>query len=148
MPSWVFFDSFKTNTMDGTATVDFDTDTIKVALVTVVNVPDINVDDFWDDLVATEVSSVGTYTAGGDALQTRTINEAAGVVTFDADDINWPVDTGSGFTNARHAILYKDTGTTTTSPLIATMDMGVDKSNTTGDLTLEFDAAGLFTLSG
>lgn len=146
MPSWIFFDSFKTNTIDGSTTVDFDTDDIKVALITNANIPDIDVDDFFDDFEATEVSGVN-YTAGGEALTTRTINESGGVVTFDADDVSWLED-GSGFADARHAILYNDTGTPSTSALVATMNMVVDKGNTTGDLTLEFDAAGLFTLSG
>ena len=148
MPIWIFFAHFKRNTMDGTDSVDFDTDIMKIALVTNGNVPDVTItgDDFFDDLEATEVSGTG-YSAGGIALTTRTIVESGGTVTFDADDVTWSQD-GSGFTDARHAILYHDTGTPTTSSLVATMNMAVDKGNTTGDLTLEFASTGLFTLSG
>ena len=150
MPAWVFFDNFLNNTMDGTANgqVDFDTDPVKIALVTNGNIPDTTItgDDFFDDLEATEVTGTG-YTAGGETPGTPTVNEAAGVVTYDAIDVSW-AQNGGGFTDARHAILYHDTGTPTTSALVATMDMGVDKSNVNGALTLEFAGTGIFTLSG
>ena len=150
MPAWVFFANFKQNTMNGAANgqVDFDNDPVKIALVTNVNIPDtaIGGDDFFDDLEATEVSGTG-YTAGGETPGTPTINEAAGVVTYDAIDVSW-AQNGAGFTDARHAILYHDTGTPATSALVATMNMAVDKGNTTGALTLEFAATGIFTLSG
>ena len=145
MAAWVFFDSFKTNTINGTNIIDFDTDLIKIALITVGNVPDINVDDFWDDLVATEVTGTN-YTARGEALTTPVVSEAAGTVTFNADDVTWNSNAG-GFANARHAILYFDSTVNTTSPLIATLDFAVDKGNTTGDLTIQMDVLGLITLT-
>ena len=145
MAAWTFFDSFKTNTINGTGIIDFDTDLIKIALITVSNVPDINVDDFWDDLQATEVSGTN-YTAGGEALTTRTVTESGGTVTFNADDVNW-VSNAGGFADARHAILYFDSTVNTTSNLIATLDFGVDKGNTTGDLTIEMDSLGIITLT-
>ena len=69
---------------------------------------------------------------------------SAGTVTFDAADATWP-QSAAGFSNARKAILYKDTGTASTSPLIAYADFGADKGNVTGDLTLQMDAAGIIT---
>jgi len=145
MPAWTFFDSFKTNTINGTGIIDFDTDLIKIALITVSNVPDIDVDDFWDDLQATEVTGTN-YTARGEALGSRTVAEAGGVVTFDAADVTW-VSSGGGFANARHAILYFDSTVDTTSNLVATLDFGVDKGNTTGDLTIQMDSLGIITLT-
>lgn len=145
MAAWTFFDAFKTKMIDGTSVVDFDTDTIRIALITVTNVPDVDIDDFWDDLSATEVTGTN-YTADGEALTAKVVSEAGGVVKFDAADVTW-ASSGGGFTNARHAILYKATGSEPTSLLIATLDFGVDKGNTTGDLTIEMDAAGLITLT-
>lgn len=146
MPAWTFFDSFKTNTIDGTGQIDLDTSLVKVALVTNSNIPDINIDDFWNDLSATEVSG-GGYTARGEALASRTVTETGGTVTFDAADITW-VSNGTGFTDARHAILYFDSTVDTTSNLIATLNLGVDKGNTTGDFTIQMDTLGVITLTG
>ena len=146
MPTWIFFDSFKTNTINGTEFIDFDTDAIKVALVTSTLAPDIDVHNFWDDLVANEVSGTN-YTTRGTALTSRTINEAGGVVTFDAADITW-TQSGAGFSTARYSILYKDTTVNATSPLVAYLDFTSDKGNVSGDLILQMDAAGLFTLGG
>ena len=146
MPTWTFFDSFKTNTINGTGFIDFDTDAIKVALVTSVTAPDINVHNFWNDFQANEVSGTN-YTTGGTALATRTVNEAGGIVTYDADDITWS-QSGAGFSNARYALLYKDTGTPATSNLVCFLDFSTDKGNIVGDLILQLDAAGIFTLSG
>lgn len=146
MAAWTFFDSFKTNTIDGTGLIDFDGDLIKIALITNNNIPDINVDDFWDDLQPDEVASGNGYTTRGEALASRTINETGGVVTFDAADVTW-VSNPSGFADARHAILYFDSTTDNTSNLIATLDFGVDKGNTTGDLTIQMDSLGIITLT-
>ena len=148
MPTWTFFDSYKTTMIEGPAAdqIDLDTQLIKVALVTNGNPPDANVDDNWDDLQATEVSG-GGYTARGEALATRTITETTGTVTFDADDVTW-VSNGTGFTDARHAILYFDSAVDATSNLIATLNLGVDKRNTTGDFTLQMDTLGIITLTG
>ena len=146
MVAWVFFDSFKTNTINGTQIIDFDTDLIKIALVSNSNPPDINVDDFWDDLNATQMASGNGYTTDGETPGTPTVSESGGTVTFQADDVTWDSN-GAGFSTARFAILYFDTLTDTTSPLIAHLDFGVDKGNTTGDLTIQMDVLGLITLT-
>ena len=146
MVAWVYFDSFKTNTINGTGIIDFDTNLIKIALVSNSNPPDINVDDFWDDLSATEMASGNGYTTGGETLGTKTIGEVGGVVTFDAADVMW-ASNGAGFSTARFAILYYDSTVASTSNLIAHLDFGSDKGNTTGDLTIQMDALGILTLT-
>ncbi len=144
MPLWQFFDTFKENTMNGSNVIDFDTDEIKVALYdNSGGAPDIDLDAVTGDLPGAEVTETG-YTAGGEILANMTVAEAAGVVTVDNTvDITWSFNAG-GFADARYAIMIATTGLR----LIAFMDMAVDKGNTTGDLTLAFDALGLFTLSG
>ncbi len=148
MVAWVFFDSFKTNTINGDNIIDFTVagDLIKIALISNSNIPDINVDDFWDDLNATQMASGNGYTTDGETLTTKLLNETGGVTTFNADDVTWSTN-ASGFTTARHAILYFDTLTDTTSPLIATLNLGADKSIQTGDFTIQMDALGLITLT-
>ena len=152
MPTWSVFHQVKLREVNGggaaaSALVDFDTDTLKMALVTVANVPDVALDDFWDDLSATEVSGTN-YTAGGETLANVTVTLSTGTVTFDNTvDITWSQNAG-GFTDARHVIVYKDSaGASSTDILILTGDFGADKGNVAGDLTIEFDANGLIQWS-
>lgn len=147
--AWVFFGSYKDSLVSGDNTVDWDdnsTTTVKIALVTSSFTPAVDTQDFWDDVSTNEVSGTN-YTAGGNACGNKAITgPSSGVITVDADDpATWSQD-ASGFSNARYAILYKDTGTPSTSPLIAYYDMTSDQGNTTGDLTLSFNTT-IFTVS-
>ena len=107
MPIWSLFNSFRVSTIDGTC-IDLDSDVIKVALLTSVVTPDIAVHQHWKDLQVTEVSGAN-YAMRGNVLTMRTITETGGIVRYDADDPIWSLSP-TGFTNARHAIIYKDTG--------------------------------------
>ena len=137
----VIFNSFKKKIMDGS--IDLDTDTIKVMLVTSTYTPDQDAHDFKDD-VTNEVSGTG-YSAGGQALankavtQDNTDNEGV----FDADDVTW----GSSTITARGAVIYKDTGTASTSPIICYIDFGADKSSSNGNFTLQWNAEGILNLN-
>lgn len=121
--------------------IDLDTDTIKVALVTSAYVPDAAAHNFFSD-ITNEVSGTG-YTAGGATLTTPVISESAGTAAFDAADVTWPAST----ITARGAVIYKDTGVTTTSPLIAYIDFVTDKSSSNGDFTIQWNASGILQLS-
>ena len=88
-----------------------------------------------------EVSGTN-YTAGGTALTTKSLAVASNLLTFDADDITF-AQHASGFTDARYAILYNDTGTPSTARLVAYNDLGSDRSNVNSDLVLQFPT-GLF----
>ncbi len=123
--------------------IDFDTDTIKVALLTNVYAPDATSDEFWSDISANEVSGNG-YTAGGEALTAKTVTvNGTGVVTFDAADVVW-FEGAAGFTNARYPVFYKDTGTPATSPLFVYHDFTVDRDNDDNDLQLVISTLGIF----
>lgn len=124
--------------------IDFDTDTIKVGLVTSTYTPDYDAHTTWND-ITNEVTGTN-YTAGGATLGSTTLTESAGTVTFDAADTTWSQH-ASGFTTARYAIVYKSTGTASTSTLVACVDLVSDKGNVTGDFTLAWDAAGIFTVA-
>lgn len=117
----VIYNSFKKKIMDGS--IDLDTDTIKVALVTSSYTPNQDVHDFFDD-ITNEVSGTG-YTAGGASLANKVVSadntDDEGV--FDADDVTWTTST----ITARGAVVYKSTGTASTSPLICYIDFGSDK---------------------
>ena len=123
--------------------VDWDTDTIKVALATSAYTPDQDTHDYFND-VTNEVVGTG-YTAGGATLGTKSIGYTAGtnVTKLDAADTVW---TSSTLT-ARYAIVYVSTGTPATSVLLGLLDFGEDKVSSAGDFTIAWNAAGIGTIT-
>jgi hypothetical protein len=138
----VIYNSFKKKIMDGS--IDLDTDDIKVALVTSTYTPDQDAHDFFDD-ITNEVGASGSYAAGGSSLagkavtQDNTDNEGV----FDANDLAFT----SATITARAAILYKNTGVASTSPLIAYIDFGSNQSSSTGTFTIIWDSEGILNLN-
>lgn len=121
--------------------IDFDTDTIKVALLTNAYTPDQDAHNYFDDVVANEVTGTG-YTAGGLTLanKTNTYNGATNVIVLDADDVTW----SSSTITARYAIVYDATpATNATKPLIGYVDFGSDQSSSNGNFTITWDATGI-----
>ncbi len=127
------------NQWDGTAVTDWDTDTIKVALLTAYTI-NIDTHDFFDDVSATEITGTG-YTAGGATLGTKTAtyDTATDQIRLDAADTTWTTSTLS----ATDAAVYKSTGTAATSPLIAGIDFGATVSTTAGTFQITYDATGI-----
>lgn len=136
------YDSFKA---DIGSAIDWDDNggtTIKVMLVTSTYVP-LQAHNFKDD-ITNEVTGTG-YTAGGIALPNRSVAVDAGNHwgVYDGDDIVW---TTSSIT-ARGAVIYKDTGVAGTSPLVAYIDFGSDKTSASGDFTIQWSTDGIFTIA-
>ena len=132
------YNAAKQKLMDGS--IDLDTNTIKVALVTSSYTPNIDThEDFAD--VTNEVSGTG-YTAGGATLSSKTVTKDTtndrGV--FDAADVTWST---SNIT-ARAAVVYKSTGTPADSWLLCYVDFGSDKVSTAGDFKITWDSDGIF----
>lgn len=127
----------------GSAPINWSSDTIKVALATSTYTPSQDTHDFFND-VTNEVTGTG-YTAGGATLASKTATYTSGTNTcaFDAADTSWTTST----ITARYAIIYKSTGTASTSPLIGYVDFGADVSSSGGTFTITWDAAGIFTLT-
>jgi hypothetical protein len=129
---------------DGTTNgvFDLDTDTIKVSAHT--NTYTINQDtnDFFDD-VTNEVSGTN-YTAGGATLASPTVTRSTGTVTFDGADIVW-TQSGAGFSTGRKFVVYRSTGTASTSRLFSVVTADADVGNVTGDLTIAWNASGIAT---
>lgn len=130
----------------GADRVDMENDTLKFALVTSVYTPDQNLHDFWDDAVANEVSG-SNYTARGNACANATVTvDGSGNIAVDGDDPATWAQHATGFSNARRAILYKDTGVNSTSRLIGYSDaFASDKGNVDGAFDVDINVAGLFT---
>jgi len=110
-------------------------------LVTSVYSPSATADNFFSD-VTNEVTGTG-YVAGGKTLASPLITESGGSATFDAADLTW----GTSSITARGAVIYKSTGTASTSPLIAYIDFGSDKTSSSGDFTITWNASGILQLS-
>ena len=124
--------------------VDFDTDTIKVALLTSSYTPDQDAHDYFNDVSSYEVSGTG-YTAGGNTLasKTATYDSATNVIILDAADTTW----ASSTITARYAVIYDSTGTSSTSALIGYVDFGSDQASTNGNFTITWDATGIVRIT-
>ena len=123
--------------------VDFDTDTIKVALVSSSYTPNQDTHDYWDDVSTNEVTGTG-YTAGGETLASKavTYDSATNVTKFDAADVSW---TSSTIT-ARYAVIYNDSpATAAAKTLVGYVDFGSDQSSSSGTFSIVWDSAGIFT---
>jgi hypothetical protein len=141
----VLYNSFKLKGYDSSTKIDLDNDTIKVALLTASYTPDIDVHDFFDDVSANESSGTG-YTAGGNTLANTSwaVVTASDLAKWDADDTSWTI---SSALSARYIVLYKSTGTSSTSPLIAYGDLGSTYSLASGSISVAWNASGILTLT-
>jgi hypothetical protein len=119
--------------------------TLKIMLVTAAYTPNQNTHQYKSS-VTNEVSGTG-YTARGNACTTPLASlDGSGNFTYDANDPAAWTQTAGGFTNARRAILYFDTGVDATSTLVGyTDDAGADLGNLAADLQVAFNAAGIYT---
>lgn len=124
--------------------INLQSDTVKLMLLTSSHTPNVDSDEFIDDVSANEVSASGTYSAGGGTLtKSSSTDDTNNVGVFDASDVSFT----SATITARYAIVYKDTGTPSTSPIIAEYDFGTDKSSTAGTFAITIHASGLLTLA-
>ena len=138
----VIFNSFKRDIMNGS--LDLDTDTIKVMLVTSAYTPDQDAHTKRSD-VTNEASGAG-YSSGGAALANKAVSadntDNEGV--FDADDVTW----GSSTITARGAVLYKSRGgASSADELICYIDFGADKASSAGNFTVTWNAEGILNLN-
>ena len=125
----------------GTGPVNWTADTIKVALTTSSYTYSQTGDQFFSS-VTNEITGTG-YSAGGTTLTSPTAVITAGVVTLSAANAAWTTAT----ITARIAVIYKSTGTSSTSPLLGFVDFGADVTSTAETFTIAWDAAGIFTIT-
>jgi hypothetical protein len=138
----VIYNSFKRDVMNGS--IDLDTDTIKVKLVTSAYTPNQDTHTKVSD-VTSEVTGSG-YTSGGKALSGKTVaadtTDNEGV--FDALDTSWAAST----ITARGAVLYKSRGGAASSDeLIAYIDFGSNKISTAGTFLITWNSEGILNLN-
>ena len=138
------YNSFGKKLFDSSTKIVFGSDTIKIALCNSSYTPDRDAHDFFDD-ITNEVSGTG-YSAGGATLANVSVTQdnTNDRITIDADDASW---SSSSIANARYAIIYKSTGTASTSPLIAVIDLGSNRSSSLSNFVIQFNASGIIRLS-
>jgi hypothetical protein len=110
------------------ASINFSSDTIKVALVKNTYPQNLTTDEFY--------STVSTYVVGTpQTLGTKSV--ALGV--FDAADATYTAVTAGD--TCEGVVIYKDTGVDGTSPLIAYVDTitGFPLATNGGDITVQWD---------
>ena len=131
----VFYDNAKKNLWNGA--INLATDPINVALVTSAYVPNQATDQYWSTVSPSEAVGTG-YTAGGQALtgQTVTADTVNHRGKFTANNVTW----SNATVTAVGAVIYKNTGTATTSPVIGYIDFGGSKSSSAGNFTIQWDA--------
>lgn len=138
----VIYNSFKRDIMNGS--IDLDTDTIKVMLVTSTYTPDQDAHTKRSD-ITNEVSGTN-YTAGGSALANKavTADNTDNEGVFDADDLVWTTAT----ITARGAVLYKSRGgASSADELICYIDFGSDITSTAADFTIAWATEGILNLN-
>ena len=139
------FEEFRKTIAEGD---DLGGDTFAVILIT--TLPTVS-DATPDRADYTEVSAGGGYSSGGIVLTGVTWAEAAGVATFDSSMApSWTAAAGSP-TNIVAALIVNNTHAGTTDA-IGFIDMTTDGGSTpislvAGNITITFNASGLFTLS-
>lgn len=133
----VIYNSFKKTI--GDETINWLTDTIKVALVTDAYIPDIDLHTLFSD-VTDEVIGTG-YTAGGATLSAKaiTVNDVNDWTEYSADNAVWTLST----LTARGAVVYESVG----GNLITYVDFNVDKVSSAGDFTIGWHTDGVFKLA-
>lgn len=138
----VIYNSFKRDIANGS--IDLDTDTVKVMLVTSTYTPDQDAHTKRSD-ITNEVSGTG-YTAGGATLANKTVvvDNTNNWMKFDADDPSWSTAT----ITARAAVYYKSRGgASSADELIMYQDFGSDITATAGTFLITLAANGILTNS-
>lgn len=133
------YPAYKEALLTQSPSVDYDTDTIKLALVKITGTGAVSYNaahDMWDDVSSGVVGTPQTL-----ANKTTTGGKAS------SDAVTFEEVTSAG--NTLGMVLFKDTGTESTSPLIAWYDTGsnVPATPNGGDITVSPDGTnGWFTI--
>jgi len=132
----IITNNFKEKLMEGA--YNLTTDTVKVALLTSSESPAAEDETFSN---TNEVSGTG-YTAGGATLTNPTVtqDDTDDECVYDADDVTW----SSSTITARYAVIYN---TTVADDIMAYIDFTEDKSSSSSDFKIEWNAEGIINLS-
>lgn len=120
--------------------LDWVNDNFSVALMDGTYTPDIDADENWDDISANEISATN-YTAGGQALSGKaiTIDDTNDQAEYDCDNPSW---SSLGPATIGYAVIYRDTGTPSTSWLLCYIEIATNSNG--GDYTITISGEGVF----
>ena len=124
--------------LDGSSNIDLNDGDVRVILVDTTDYTYSSAHDFLDDVPS------GARVATSGALTNTTVTNG----TFDADDVTFSSVTGD---QSEALIIYIHTGSEATSRLVAYIDTGVTGLPVTpngGNISLAWNASGIFTLGG
>ena len=130
----VIYPKAKESFLSQNPSIDMDTDTIKAALV--------DTGTYTYSAAHQYYSSVSGVVGTPATLASKTVTSG----TFDAADVTYTAVTGA---SVEAIIIYKDTGSAATSPLIAYIDSassGLPVTPNGGDITVSWNASGIFSL--
>lgn len=144
----IIFDQFLKDLSDKLH--DLDTDTFKLALVNSTTTPaTTTADPRWGSGGTTnfdtnEVTAGGNYTAEGVTLTSVTNTLTGGKAVWDAADVSF-AQNASNPTNARWAIVYNNSDAG--KRCVLAVDLGSVFDMTTGDLSITWNASGIFDVN-
>jgi hypothetical protein len=134
------YPKWKEQLLQFTANNNLSAGTVKVALVDTGVYTYNSADQFYDASTGSDVQSATVGTP--QTLGSKTFTNG----TFDAADVTFTAVTGA---TVEALVIYIDTGTPTTSPLVAYIDTSVTGLPVTpngGNITITWNASGIFTL--
>ena len=129
------YPKWKEQLLQFTANNNLSAGTVKVALIDTGTYTYSSAHQFWSSASS---ASIGTPQTIG----SKTFTDGL----FDGADVTFPTVTGS---TAEALIIYIDTGTAGTSPLVSYIDTGVTGLPVTpngGDISIQWDPSGIFQL--
>lgn len=122
--------------------IDLLSDTLDLTLHTATYTPT----QATDALFATatnELTTANGYTAGGQALASKTWTLASLTSTFAAANVTWTSTT----VTFRHGVIHDDTVATVVKPLVMYVDTGGNQTTSSTDIVFQWNASGLFTIA-
>jgi len=124
------------------ANIDLESDTIKVAFMDPSYTPDVDSEHYYSDISANIASGSTDQTL---ASKTVTVDDTNNRAEFDAADLSIANETITGGTDMM--VVYKDTGTPSTSPLICYIDIAEGTiTPIDGTLAITWNAEGIFAI--
>lgn len=137
--------------------IDWDTDTLKCALVGSGAAGTIATANVWADISTHEIANGNGYITGGATIGTTQVSLAdrvtrsGSVVTLDCDDVQWTA-TGGEIPAWRYAVLYAEKVASVTNPLIGyvyeSLSADVDATPQDTPLIIRWNPSGLYTVTG
>lgn len=125
-----------------TASKSLEAEDNRITLVSDSATPNFDTMDFWDDLVANEVTGTN-WSAGGVALTGTEVTLSGGVLTFDATDVSVASTT---IANAMAAVLRTNVGANGTDQLVLLSDFVTAVSSSNGTFGINWAAGGIATI--